>query len=142
MNAVVLETLVDRVLPAVVRLRHRLHRHPELARREFETAAAIRRHLAPLDLEVLRPFLETDVVALLRGTASVLSWLRRSFAGSVRFVFQPGEEVVAAGRAVALRLFGRRGWAEIPEPSMAGEDFAYYLQGRPALDLLGPQPPA
>lgn len=140
------EELVDRVLPAVVRLRHGIHQRPEMACCEFETAAAVRRHLAPLDLTVLKPFLKTDVVALLHGAApgrsvalradmdalplqeqtdlpyrsrvpgcmhacghdghtamlcgaaTVLNRLRPAFAGSVRFVFQPGEEVVAAGR--------------------------------------------
>lgn len=36
--------------------------------------------------------------AILLGTALVLNELRDSFQGSVRFVFQPGEEVVALGR--------------------------------------------
>jgi amidohydrolase len=36
--------------------------------------------------------------AMLLGTAIVLGGFRDRFSGSVRFVFQPGEEVVAAGR--------------------------------------------
>jgi metal-dependent amidase/aminoacylase/carboxypeptidase family protein len=45
--------------------------------------------LVPLDPEIFPPFLKTDVVALLRGH------LRDSLWGSVGFVFQPGEEIVA-----------------------------------------------
>ena len=36
--------------------------------------------------------------AMLIGAALILNKFRNEFAGSVRFVFQPGEEVVAAGR--------------------------------------------
>lgn len=141
-----LAALVDQVLPRVRALRQAIHRHPELAREEFETASRVRRLLAPLELRVLRPYLETDVVALLAGrgpgrcvalradmdalpleektglpyrsrvagrmhacghdghtamlcgAALVLNRLRASFDGTVRFVFQPGEENVAAGR--------------------------------------------
>ena len=141
-----LSALVDQIVPRVRALRHQIHQHPELAREEFETAARVRRVLAPLDLRVLKPYLETDVVALLAGhgpgpcvalradmdalpleektglpyrsriagrmhacghdghtamlcgAALVLNRLRKSFDGTVRFVFQPGEENVAAGR--------------------------------------------
>jgi amidohydrolase len=37
-------------------------------------------------------------IAILLGTAMVLSQVRESIKGNVRFVFQPGEEVVAAGK--------------------------------------------
>jgi amidohydrolase len=36
--------------------------------------------------------------AILLGTAKILEELKNQFSGSVRFVFQPGEEIVAAGR--------------------------------------------
>ncbi len=41
--------------------------------------------------------------AMLLGAAIVLGGLRDRFSGSVRFVFQPGEEVVAAGRELVER---------------------------------------
>lgn len=51
--------------------------------------------------------------AMLVGAARVLSELRDRFAGSVRFVFQPGEEVVAAGRDLV-----EAGCLENPPPDM------------------------
>ena len=134
------------VLPGIVEFRHRLHRVPEPAGGEFETMKLIRERLVPLDFEVLPPFIGTDTVALLHGTApgrnvtlradidalliseesgvpyrslrpgmmhacghdahaamvmgaaEVLSTMRDRFRGSIRFVWQPGEENRALGR--------------------------------------------
>ncbi len=134
------------ILPGIIEFRHALHRIPEVAGMEFETARAIRARLAGLDLEVLPPFLETDVVAILHGrgpgrnvtlradidalrlneetgvpyasshpgmmhacghdanaamvmgAAELLASRRDSFDGSVRFIWQPGEENRAMGR--------------------------------------------
>jgi len=44
------EAIIDRHLPGVVDLRHRLHRIPELAYEEHQTAAAIRAELQRLDV--------------------------------------------------------------------------------------------
>ncbi len=67
--------------------------------------------------------------ATLIGSALVLSELKDQLAGSVRFVFQPGEEVVAAGKDLvskgALRdpepdaVFALHAWSGIPEGSIA-----------------------
>jgi len=141
-----MKTLHD-ILPGITEFRHRLHRIPELAGEERETSKLIRERLAPLGLDVLPPFLGTDVVALLQGgrgpgknvtlradidalfveetsglpycsthpgqmhacghdghtamvmgAAEYLAAHRDEFAGSVRFVFQPGEENQAMGR--------------------------------------------
>lgn len=140
-----MKTLAD-ILPGIIEFRHALHRIPEMAGAEFETARAIRERLAGLDLEVLPPFLGTDVVAILHGrgpgrnvtlradidalrvheetgaayaslhdgrmhacghdghaamvmgAAELLASRRDSFDGSVRFVWQPGEENRAMGR--------------------------------------------
>ncbi len=137
---------VESVLADVVALRHDLHRVPEIACKEVETSRRVRSELAKLPLDVLDPFLETDVVALLRGAhdgpnvtlradmdalpiheatdvayrsqrpgmmhacghdghtamlvgaARVLCGLRDRLHGTVRFVFQPGEEGVATAR--------------------------------------------
>ena len=146
-----MRTLAE-ILPGIIEFRHTLHRIPEMAGAEFETSRAIRERLAGLDLEVLPPFLGTDVVAILHGrgpgrnvtlradidalrlneetgvphaschegrmhacghdghaamvmgAAELLASRRDSFNGSVRFVWQPGEEnrekgsdLVAAG---------------------------------------------
>lgn len=140
-----MRTLAE-ILPGIIEFRHALHRIPEMAGAEFETARAIRERLAGLDLEVLPPFLGTDVVAILHGrgpgrnvtlradidalrvheetgaayasrhdgrmhacghdghaamvmgAAELLASWRDSFDGSVRFVWQPGEENRAMGR--------------------------------------------
>ena len=140
-----MRTLAE-ILPGIIVFRHTLHRIPEMAGAEFETSRAIRERLAGLDLEVLPPFLGTDVVAILHGrgpgrnvtlradidalrlneetgvphaschegrmhacghdghaamvmgAAELLASRRDSFNGSVRFVWQPGEENRAMGR--------------------------------------------
>jgi len=156
-----LKKLVDGILPEVIAIRRRLHRNPELACQERQTAAFVRRTLATTRARVLPPFLETDVVAILKGrkpgrhvalradidalpleektgvphasvnpgrmhacghdghtaillgTARVLDRLRGDFDGSVRLVFQPGEEVVAAGKDLVARGALRK-----PKPDM------------------------
>ncbi len=140
-----MRTLAE-ILPGIIEFRHTLHRIPEMAGAEFETSRAIRERLAGLALEVLPPFLGTDVVAILHGrgpgrnvtlradidalrlneetgvphaschegrmhacghdghaamvmgAAELLASRRDSFNGSVRFVWQPGEENRAMGR--------------------------------------------
>jgi hippurate hydrolase len=140
-------TAVEAVLPEIKAIRHRIHRKPELAGQEFATAALIRETLKASTIELLPPFLDTDVVgilhgmageggnvtlradidalpltetsgveyssevpncmhacghdghtAILLGAALVLDKLKSEFSGSVRFVFQPGEEVAALGK--------------------------------------------
>ncbi len=152
-------SLIEELLPQIVDIRHAIHRNPELALQEHDTAALVRRTLEPSGLYLYEPFLGTDVVAMLKGagsgenvtlradmdalplqemndlpyrsaregamhacghdghtalllgTALVLSRLRHTFNGSVRFVFQPGEEMVAAGRDLVSR-----GILRDPEP--------------------------
>lgn len=139
---------IDAVLPEIVEIRRQLHRIPEIAGKEFRTSEMIRRYLAEIpELEVLPPFLETDVIAILRGgkgdginvtlradidalplaehtglpfaseipgmmhgcghdghaaillgVAKVLAAQKEDFAGTVRFVWQPGEESRAMGK--------------------------------------------
>ena len=138
--------LVDASLPDLIDIRHQLHAHPEIANQEHLTATVIRQALEPTSVNLLKPFLGTDVVglldgngpgkhvalradidalplqeatglpyaskhpglmhacghdghtAILIGVARVLTQLKDTFNGSVRFVFQPGEEVAAAGK--------------------------------------------
>lgn len=162
-----LKEAVKKVCPEVLGLRHQLHQFPELAGEEHQTAALIRNTLAGSRIQLLKPFLKTDVVGLLQGrkpgrnvtlradmdalplleknnfahaskikgcmhacghdghtamllgAARVLEQFTGDFAGSVRFVFQPGEEVAALGKDC---------WQLAPYPNMGAEDFAYYLQ--------------
>jgi len=142
-----INSAVEAILPEVVRIRHQIHRKPELAGKEFITSNLVRETLKDSAIELLPPFLETDVVgilygensdagnvtlradmdalpleensgvkyssevpgcmhacghdghtAMLLGAALVLDKLKSKFTGSVRFVFQPGEEVAALGK--------------------------------------------
>lgn len=138
--------LADEVFPEIIEIRHRIHRHPELAGEEYETSRLIRAALADTHIALEKPYIGSDVVGILQGgkagdnvtlradidalpieefndipyksevhgkmhacghdahtailigAAMVLDRLRDDFAGSVRFVFQPGEEVRALGR--------------------------------------------
>ncbi len=55
------------VLPAIVEVRHEIHRRPELANREVRTAALVARKLRELGLEVEEGVAHTGVVARLDG---------------------------------------------------------------------------
>jgi amidohydrolase len=59
--------IVDRILPVIIDIRHKIHNNPELAGKEFETAELIRTVLADTAIELKEPFLETDVVGLLNA---------------------------------------------------------------------------
>ncbi|MEI6207696.1 MAG: M20 family metallopeptidase [Desulfuromonadales bacterium] len=145
-NIAAIEQQIDGIIPSIRGIRHHLHANPELALRETGTSRYIRAELAGHGIDPLPPFLKTDVVALLHGSAPgknvtlradidalpileetgkdycsttpgvmhacghdghtamllgaaiILNSLKNSFEGSVRLVFQPGEEVIAAGR--------------------------------------------
>lgn len=62
-----LKQQVRRVLPEIKKLRHELHRIPEIGLEEHKTAEVIRRYANSTSVEVLPPLLETDTVCLLRG---------------------------------------------------------------------------
>jgi len=138
---------IDELLPEITKVRKYLHARPELSLKEHKTSEFIRMQLSELDIQVLPPFLSTDVVAMLNnkkrkkknvtlradidalpieeknafaycssnpgvmhacghdghtamllGAAMVLEKFKEHLDGSVRFVFQPGEEMVAAGK--------------------------------------------
>jgi amidohydrolase len=57
------------LLPDLTALRHRLHQMPELGLEEVKTAELVRDRLAAVGVELLPPYLKTDVVGLLRGRA-------------------------------------------------------------------------
>ena len=57
----------ERILPALLEIRHDLHRHPELGNRETRTAALVARELRRLGLEVRTGVAKTGVVGILRG---------------------------------------------------------------------------
>ena len=89
-------------------------------------------------------------MAMLAGAVAVLAGLAGRFAGTVRFVFQPGEEEVGGGLRLVQRglleaeprpqaVFALHGWPGLPEgrlaavpgPAMAAADqFAILVRGR------------
>ena len=142
-----IETILQEIMPEVIDFRHTLHQIPELAGEEFKTCQEIRSRLNKItELEIAPPFLETDTVAMLQGSApgknvtlradidalaltetsgagycsqhpgrahacghdahmamlygaaKVLARIRDEFSGSIRFVFQPGEENVSMAK--------------------------------------------
>ena len=63
-----IKTLADEIFPEVVRLRRALHRRPELAFEEHETAKLVADTLTPLDgVEVQTGVAKTGVVATIEG---------------------------------------------------------------------------
>jgi amidohydrolase len=174
-----LKTEIAKIVPDLVKVRHTIHQNPEIALKEFDTSALIRKLLREAGIQALKPFLETDVVAMVKGKAAgrnvtlradidalpllektglayaskrkgtmhacghdghtamllgaalVLNRLREEINGSVRFVFQPGEEIVAAGKQLvakgALRnprpnaVFALHAWAGMPLGAVASK---------------------
>jgi amidohydrolase len=154
-----IEELINEILPEITSIRHHIHKNPEIGLKEFETSKYIREKLKPLNLEILDPFMETDIVAFLNksktgknitlradidalpleektglpyksqndgfmhacghdghtamliGAAIVLEKIKDKLNGSVRFVFQPGEEEVAGGKILV-----DKGALENPKP--------------------------
>src|SRR5690606_4378729 len=62
-----IDAIVNRITPALIELRHDLHRNPELSNRETRTAGVIARELRRLGLEVREGIAHTGVVGILRG---------------------------------------------------------------------------
>ena len=62
-----MRTATERVTPGLTKIRHDLHRHPELSNREIRTAALVARELRRLGLEVRTGVAKTGVIGVLRG---------------------------------------------------------------------------
>jgi len=58
---------VERATPELIAVRHRIHEHPELSNREFETAKLVAERLRELGLDVQTGVAQTGVVGVLRG---------------------------------------------------------------------------
>ena len=56
---------IKEILPEITKIRHDLHKIPEIAGKEYKTSAFIRQKLLQWNLEVKPPFLETDVIAFI-----------------------------------------------------------------------------
>lgn len=62
-----IKSLSEEVFPEVVRLRRTIHRNPELAFEEYETARLVTEILSPLGLEIRTGIAKTGIVATLHG---------------------------------------------------------------------------
>jgi amidohydrolase len=62
-----IDQAVERLAPAIIELRHRIHQNPELSNREEKTAELVAAHLRSLGLEPKTGIAKTGVVALLKG---------------------------------------------------------------------------
>jgi amidohydrolase len=78
--AAIVRSAAERLYPEIVALRRHLHRYPELSYQEFGTTAFIKEYLGGLGIQPEPPLLETGVVALLHGKASISSEMRRTVA--------------------------------------------------------------
>lgn len=60
-----MKQLLQQLLPEIIELRHRLHEHPELAHKEYETAALVAKTLKKFGYDVTEGIAETGVAAVL-----------------------------------------------------------------------------
>ena len=58
---------VERLAPAIVAMRHRIHQNPELGNRETKTAELVAQHLRSLGMEVRTGVAHTGVIGILKG---------------------------------------------------------------------------
>ena len=63
-----IKSLADDLFDDVVRLRRRIHQHPELAFEEHETANLVKHTLEPLNLDLQTGIAETGLIATLEGS--------------------------------------------------------------------------
>lgn len=72
---------VEKILPELIELRHRLHRNPEIQLNEYDTAALIRSRLDAADIETAEPIIGTDTIAYIRGPGKRTILLRADIDG-------------------------------------------------------------
>jgi len=59
--------LVVSIINEIIQIRRKLHSKPEIAYKEYETAALIRDYLGKLNLNISKPYIETDTVGFIKG---------------------------------------------------------------------------
>ena len=63
----ILKKKADEIINEVTEIRHKLHKMPEIMFKEYKTAEFIRSYLENLGIEIRKPYIETDTVAVIRG---------------------------------------------------------------------------
>jgi amidohydrolase len=71
-----LKAEVKRILPQIIRLRHSLHREPEIGFHEHKTRQKILKALKQASLSFRKPLAGTDIIAELRGKSPKIVLLR------------------------------------------------------------------
>ena len=61
----------EEMLPMLIKIRRRLHQHPELGTDEYETGAIIREYLDQWGISYQYPVADTGLVALVKGKKAV-----------------------------------------------------------------------
>lgn len=69
-NGGILEGQIEKYYGDAVRLRHQLHRFPELGHQEIKTTEEIRQYLKNIGIEILEYSLKTGLVAIIKGDHS------------------------------------------------------------------------
>jgi amidohydrolase len=100
----------NEILPELIGIRRHIHENPELSFQEHETAALVERELHSLGLKTTR-FANTGVMhacghdvhtTSLLGAARLLTEIKDHFEGSVKLIFQPGEEKLPGGASLMI----------------------------------------
>ncbi|MDX9801705.1 MAG: amidohydrolase [Spirochaetia bacterium] len=60
-------TLAGGIADEIIGIRHTIHANPEVMFKEYETAALIRGYLDRPGIKILKPYLETDTTAVIKG---------------------------------------------------------------------------
>ena len=62
-----LEEKVNGIIGEITEIRHQLHKMPEIMFKEYKTSDFIKDYLKKLDIEILKNYIDTDTVAVIRG---------------------------------------------------------------------------
>jgi amidohydrolase len=63
----IMKKKVENIVGEITEIRHQLHRMPEIMFKEYKTSEFIKNYLKNLDIEIQKPYIKTDVVAVIRG---------------------------------------------------------------------------
>jgi len=63
----IIHDIVDSILGEIIQIRRKIHSNPEILFKEYETAALIRNYLGKLNLNISKPYIETDTVGFIKG---------------------------------------------------------------------------
>jgi amidohydrolase len=118
----------------VVALRADMDALPVEERTDVPFASKIRTTWNGEDVGVMHACGHDAHVAILLSVASVLAGLRSDLAGSVKFIFQPAEELPPAGEEGGARLMIQEGALENPAP---GAIFGLHVTSMLASGVVG-----